>query len=60
MSHPHTTQADRDAIEDRGLVDDPDRTEGLRSSKKNAPGRCANTAEGRNHQLPISRKEVQS
>ncbi len=22
MSHPHITQSDRDAIEDRGLVDD--------------------------------------
>lgn len=36
MSHPHTTQIDRDAIEDRGLVDD-DRTEnveGLRSANR--------------------------
>lgn len=28
MSHPHITQSDRDAIEDRGLIDD-DRTEML-------------------------------
>lgn len=31
---------------DLGLVPDTDLTEDLRPSKKNAPGRCANTAEG--------------
>lgn len=31
MSHPHITQADRDAIEDRGLIDD-DRTEEMRKA----------------------------
>jgi hypothetical protein len=48
MSHPHIAQQDRDALDDRGLVDD-DQTEDLRPTK-NAPGRCWNTAEGlQNH-----------
>lgn len=48
MSHPHTTQADRDAIEDRGLVDD-DATEMLK-----APGL---PPRGLLNQ-PLTRKEV--
>ncbi|CAN5552018.1 hypothetical protein BH11ACT7_BH11ACT7_31220 [soil metagenome] len=40
---------------DLGLVDD-DNTEDLRT--KNAPGRCANTAEGDSNQ-PLTRKAVQ-
>ena len=31
MSHPHVDQADRDALEDRGLVDD-DHTEEMRKA----------------------------
>lgn len=31
MSHPHVVQADRDAIEDRGLVDN-DRTPDMRKA----------------------------
>lgn len=31
MSHPHTTQADRDALDDLGLVDDDDHTEMLKA-----------------------------
>ncbi|CAJ1495126.1 hypothetical protein [[Mycobacterium] burgundiense] len=31
---------------DLGLVPDQDRTEDLRPGKRNAPGWCANTAEG--------------
>ena len=39
---------------DLGLIPDSDNTEDLRSKKKNAPGRCANTAEGlqNNQQSP--------
>lgn len=51
MSYPHTTQADRDALDDLGLVD-TDQTEDLRP--KNAPGRCANTAEGLQNHLPTT------
>ncbi len=41
---------------DLGIVDD-DATEDLRSPTKNAPGRCANTAEGdQNTQPAIERK----
>jgi hypothetical protein len=55
VSHPHTTQEDRDAIDDRGLIDS-DHTEDLRPTK-NAPGRCSNTAEGdQNTQPAIERK----
>lgn len=46
MSHPHTSQADRDALDDLGLVAGADRTEDLRPSTKNALGRCWSTAEG--------------
>jgi len=36
--------------EDLGLDPEADQTEDLRPDKKNAPGRCANTAEGdQNH-----------
>lgn len=51
MSHPHITQADRDAIEDRGLVDN-DRTEKLTApaySGVGAPG-------GSRRNQPICRK----
>lgn len=57
MSHPHTTQASRDLLDDHGLVNDADQTEDLRPPQKNAPGRCWNTAEGlQNTQPCIERK----
>lgn len=45
MTGPARDQIARDALDDLGLVPDSDRTEDLRRNK-NAPGRCANTAEG--------------
>ncbi len=42
---------------DLGLLPDQDRTEDLRSTK-NAPGRCANTAEGlQNHHVVTTTTE---
>lgn len=38
MSHPHTTQLDRDVIEDMQLVDD-DRTEDMRTNMRTRPPR---------------------
>lgn len=35
--HPHTTQADRDAIDDLGLIDD-DRTEMLKAPERQLRG----------------------
>lgn len=52
MSHPHTTQADRDAIDDLGLVDD-DRTEKLTAPVD--PGVGAPGGSRRNQ--PLTRKE---
>ncbi|BBY33375.1 hypothetical protein MMIN_14360 [Mycolicibacter minnesotensis] len=46
--------------EDLGLWPEGDQTEDLVSATRNAPGRCANTAEGRNtHRYITSRNEVQ-
>lgn len=53
MSHPHITQADRDAIEDRGLIDD-DNTEMLTARVNPVVG--ATGASRPNH--PITRKVV--
>lgn len=53
MSNPHVRQLDRDALEDRGLVDD-DRTEML-----TAPvNPVAPTTGGSRPNYPVTRKEV--
>ena len=53
MSHPHITQEDRDALDDRGLIFD-DRTEML-----TAPvNPVAPTTGGSRPNYPVSRKEV--
>ncbi|MEC4763354.1 hypothetical protein VT930_09580 [Mycobacterium sherrisii] len=59
MNHPNRVQRDRDALDDVGLVDDADRTEDLRPLKRNAPGRCANTAEGLQNNPPTKEQEFQ-
>ena len=53
MSHPHTSQFDRDALEDRGLVDD-DHTEILTAPAKSGVGA---PGEGRQNQ-PVTREAV--
>lgn len=42
---------------DLGLNPEADRTEDLRPATKNAPGRCANTAEGLQNHLPTNEQE---
>lgn len=44
MSHPHASQEDRDALDDRGLVFN-DNTPDMRPHK-NAPGERCSAAEG--------------
>jgi hypothetical protein len=45
MIRPNVDQLDRDQLDDLGLAPDTDTADDLRP-RKNAPGRCANTAEG--------------
>lgn len=44
---------------DLGLNPEADHTEDMRPVKGNAPGRCANTAEGLQNHPITNRKEVQ-
>lgn len=55
MSHPHTRQFDRDALEDRGLVDDDD-TENMLTAPE---GSCVGAQVGSRHTHPSSKTKGQ-